>query len=86
MPEGDAMTTETNLEVAGSALAAYEQPRAVRLGHSPDGTGGGLACADPGSGALGDCSTGFGASVDCNSNGLTADEYCEPAGSDPGYQ
>jgi hypothetical protein len=59
----------------------YEAPRAVRLSDSRGGAGSGTeTCRGPGSGAGGDCVSGFAAGIMCYQTGSSA-EKCDSAGS-----
>jgi hypothetical protein len=50
-----------------------EKPRALRLGATRDGAGGGVNTWDPSSGGEDDCITSDQARWDCGSNGNVAD-------------
>jgi hypothetical protein len=76
------MSAERRREDGAGGYLRYKPPRAMRLGRARDGSGGDeQTCDAPGSGADGDCATGFAASVMCFMSGNTADK-CDSAGND----
>ena len=74
------MTAHNDTESART-LEAYEAPRALRMGQTREGQGGGVPrCLAPGSGAAGACSNGTAADPDCYQAGSSA-QYCTEQGS-----
>ena len=75
------MVNERDRDAATGPQPSYEPPRALRVGAKHTGTGGAPAvCEVPGSGAVGDCRAGAGATQWCYENGSSADS-CSNQGS-----
>jgi len=75
MPEGKDKTGNRDQR-------SYDPPQALRLTDTRGGSGGSgeATCREPGSGAGGDCVTGFAAAIMCYQTGSSA-EKCDSAGS-----